>query len=96
MNLTLVCTENITNKKKMKEEKKFPEDKERGKKNSQRGNPMSQGYGLCRQKGIKFQINDNGSFIREGRDMHSGREFLAFLIHSYRKLPSVISFASHA
>lgn len=32
MNLTLVCTENITNKKKMKEEKKFPEDKERGKK----------------------------------------------------------------
>ena len=32
MNLTLVCTKTITNKKKMKEEKKFPEDKERGKK----------------------------------------------------------------
>lgn len=32
MDLTLVCTENITNKKKMKEEKKFPEEKERGQK----------------------------------------------------------------
>lgn len=43
--------------------KKFSEEKERGK-NSQRGNPVSQGYGSCRQKGTKFQINDNGSFIR--------------------------------
>lgn len=95
MNLTLVCTENITNKKKMKEEKNSHRIK-REEKNSQRGNPMSQGYGLCRQKGIKFQINDDGLFIREGRDMSLGRESLAFLIHSYRKLPSVISFASHA
>lgn len=63
MNLTLVCTENIINKKKMKEEKNS-QRKKREEKNSQRGNPMSQGYGSCRQKGTKFQINDNGSFIR--------------------------------
>lgn len=40
MNLTLVCTENITNKKKMKEGKNS-QRKKREEKTSQRGNPMS-------------------------------------------------------